>query len=95
MRWLIVTILSLIYVASPIDFVPEALLGPVGLTDDALAAALGIFAIFRMVKARKRARAAKAAATSGHSVNADSTSARPTSSPAGEPIETTARVVRD
>ncbi len=38
------------YVLSPIDFLPEALLGPVGLVDDLAAGALGVRALLGAVK---------------------------------------------
>jgi uncharacterized membrane protein YkvA (DUF1232 family) len=37
---MIMIILALIYVVSPIDFIPELVAGPIGLTDDMAAAAL-------------------------------------------------------
>ena len=43
---LIITILGLIYIFSPIDFLPEIFLGPIGLADDVLVAIIIIFSWF-------------------------------------------------
>lgn len=45
---IIVTILGLIYIFSPIDFIPEAILGPIGLADDliVLIAIIGSWVIY-------------------------------------------------
>ncbi len=37
---LIMMLLALVYIVSPVDAIPELLTGPIGLTDDAAAAAL-------------------------------------------------------
>jgi len=51
-NWLL--ILSLIYIISPIDFVPEFLLGPLGLIDDlGLVIVLLVIAIYKHSKANK------------------------------------------
>jgi uncharacterized membrane protein YkvA (DUF1232 family) len=45
---------ALAYLALPIDVVPEALLGPLGLVDDTgVVAAVGIW-VYRLVKARQK-----------------------------------------
>ncbi len=103
MRWVIVSILSLIYIVSPLDFVPEALLGPLGFTDDALVIAGWLFVTVRMIKAWRRSRAQRAAANSASTGGA--TSGADSNKPSGEPasgarggtsapIDTTARVIR-
>jgi hypothetical protein len=104
MRWVIVSILSLIYIVSPLDFVPEALLGPLGFTDDALVIAGWLFVTVRMIKAWRRSRAlrasaAQSAAAGGPTPGVDSTkpSGEPASGARGgtsAPIDTTARVIR-
>ena len=43
-----------IYIISPVDAIPEALLGPLGLIDDAGALVAGVAAIVAAIKSRKR-----------------------------------------
>jgi uncharacterized membrane protein YkvA (DUF1232 family) len=46
---------ALIYLVSPIDLLPEAVLGPVGLIDDVgVVGAVGIF-VYRLIQARRNA----------------------------------------
>lgn len=42
----IITAVGIIYILSPIDLLPEVMLGPIGFTDDALVAAGIVFAWF-------------------------------------------------
>ena len=42
-----------IYLISPIDLVPEAILGPLGLVDDAGVVAAVVLFVYKLVKARK------------------------------------------
>jgi uncharacterized membrane protein YkvA (DUF1232 family) len=42
-----------LYLISPIDLVPEAVLGPLGLVDDAGALAAAVLFVYKLVKARK------------------------------------------
>lgn len=46
-------ILYALYVASPIDLLPEGLLGPYGLADDVVAALLGLQSLFRAISAKE------------------------------------------
>jgi len=43
---ILATIFAIVYVVSPADFLPEAVLGPVGFTDDAIAVLIAIGAWF-------------------------------------------------
>lgn len=52
-NWVI--ILSLIYILSPIDFIPEILVGPLGLIDDlGVVLFLILFAFYREYNRRKK-----------------------------------------
>jgi uncharacterized membrane protein YkvA (DUF1232 family) len=42
-----------IYLVSPIDLVPEAILGPLGLVDDAGVVAAVVLFVYKLVKARR------------------------------------------
>jgi uncharacterized membrane protein YkvA (DUF1232 family) len=42
-----------IYLVSPIDLVPEAILGPLGLVDDTGAVAAVVLLVYKLVKARR------------------------------------------
>lgn len=42
-----------LYLISPIDLVPEAVLGPLGLVDDAGAMAAAVLFVYKLVKARR------------------------------------------
>ena len=42
-----------LYLISPIDLVPEAILGPLGLLDDAGAVAAVVLFVYKLVKARR------------------------------------------
>lgn len=42
-----------LYLISPIDLVPEAILGPLGLVDDAGVVAAAVLFIYKLVKARR------------------------------------------
>ena len=55
-----VIVLSVLYVLTPIDFIPEIIAGPLGLTDDMAAIAVIIATVMR---ARSRVAAAPAPAT--------------------------------
>lgn len=55
-RGVVAMIGALVYLASPIDVLPEALLGPLGLVDDAgVITGVTIF-VYKIVKARQRLR---------------------------------------
>lgn len=45
---IIVTVLAIIYIVSPVDFLPELVLGPIGLADDAVAIliAIGVWLVY-------------------------------------------------
>ncbi len=45
---------ALAYLASPVDVLPEALLGPLGLVDDAGVVTGAAVFVYRLVRARKR-----------------------------------------
>jgi uncharacterized membrane protein YkvA (DUF1232 family) len=45
-RWLTAAA-CLVYVLSPVDLLPEALLGPFGLADDVVVALIGLRAVFQ------------------------------------------------
>jgi len=50
-------VLSLIYIISPIDFIPEFLIGPLGLVDDlGLIIIMLLFAVINSFKAKKGAK---------------------------------------
>lgn len=57
-RGLIAMIGALVYLVSPLDVLPEALLGPVGLLDDAGAATAVVVFVYKLVTVRKRLEAA-------------------------------------
>lgn len=42
-----------LYLVSPIDLVPEAVLGPLGLVDDAGAVAAAVLFVYKLVKVRR------------------------------------------
>lgn len=52
-----------IYCISPIDFLPEAFLGPFGLIDDAGAAAVGLISAVAAYRAGRPVKSAKAASS--------------------------------
>jgi uncharacterized membrane protein YkvA (DUF1232 family) len=53
-RGVVAMIGALFYLALPVDLVPEALLGPIGVIDDTgVLAAVGIW-VYRLVKARQK-----------------------------------------
>jgi len=53
-RGLVAMLGALVYLALPIDLVPEALLGPLGLVDDTgVLTAVGIW-VYKLVKARQK-----------------------------------------
>jgi len=53
-RGLIAMIGALVYLASPIDVLPEVMLGPLGLLDDAgVVTAVAVF-VYKLVKVKKR-----------------------------------------
>jgi uncharacterized membrane protein YkvA (DUF1232 family) len=51
MKHVMVAIFSILYVVSPIDFLPEIVLGPVGAVDDIAAAIIGIVSAKRAMSA--------------------------------------------
>ena len=53
-RGLIAMIGALIYLVSPIDLLPEAMLGPFGLLDDAGAATAAAVFVYKLVTVKKR-----------------------------------------
>ena len=53
-RGLIAMIGALVYMASPIDLLPEALLGPFGLLDDAGAATAAAVFVYKLVTVKRR-----------------------------------------
>ena len=44
---MIIALLSILYIISPIDILPEAILGPIGLIDDLVVLLIGIGAFSR------------------------------------------------
>jgi uncharacterized membrane protein YkvA (DUF1232 family) len=53
LRGIIAMVGALIYLVSPVDVLPEAVLGPFGLLDDAgVVTAVGVF-VYRMIQARR------------------------------------------
>jgi uncharacterized membrane protein YkvA (DUF1232 family) len=53
-RGLIAMAGALVYLASPIDVLPEVLLGPIGLLDDAGAATAAAVFVYKLVTVKKR-----------------------------------------
>jgi uncharacterized membrane protein YkvA (DUF1232 family) len=53
-RGLIAMIGSLVYLASPVDVLPEVMLGPIGLLDDAGAVTAAAIFVYKLVTVRKR-----------------------------------------
>ena len=53
-RGLIAMFGALIYLASPIDVLPEAILGPIGLLDDAGAVTAAAVFVYKLVTVKKR-----------------------------------------
>ena len=53
-RGVVAMVSALVYLASPVDVLPEAILGPLGLVDDAgVVTGVAIF-VYKIVQARKR-----------------------------------------
>jgi uncharacterized membrane protein YkvA (DUF1232 family) len=63
MNWkeILALVASIGTLASPIDLVPEAILGPIGLSDDLIAVVVAGFTLYKAVKVFRESRAAKAA----------------------------------
>ena len=57
-RGLVAMIGALVYLVSPIDVLPEALLGPIGLLDDAGAVTAVAVFVYKLVMVKKRLEAA-------------------------------------
>lgn len=57
-RGLIAMIGSLVYLASPVDVLPEVMLGPLGLLDDAGAVTAAAIFVYKLVNVKKRLDAA-------------------------------------
>jgi uncharacterized membrane protein YkvA (DUF1232 family) len=53
-RGLVAMIGSLVYLASPVDVLPEMLLGPLGLLDDAGAVTAAAIFVYKLVTVRRR-----------------------------------------
>jgi uncharacterized membrane protein YkvA (DUF1232 family) len=53
-RGLIAMIGSLVYLASPVDVLPEVMLGPLGLLDDAGAVTAAAIFVYKLVTVRRR-----------------------------------------
>jgi uncharacterized membrane protein YkvA (DUF1232 family) len=53
-RGLIAMIGALVYLASPIDVLPEAMLGPLGLLDDAGAVTAAAIFVYKLATAKRR-----------------------------------------
>jgi uncharacterized membrane protein YkvA (DUF1232 family) len=53
-RGLVAMIGALVYIASPIDVLPEAVLGPIGLLDDAGAATAAAVFVYKLVTVKRR-----------------------------------------
>jgi len=53
-RGLVAMIGGLVYLVSPVDVLPEALLGPIGLLDDAGAATAVAVFVYKLVTVKKR-----------------------------------------
>ena len=52
-RGVVAMVTALAYVATPIDVIPEAILGPVGLIDDAGVVTGVAFFVYRLIRARR------------------------------------------
>ncbi len=57
-RGLVAMIGALVYLASPVDVLPEIVLGPLGLLDDAGAVTAAAIFVYKLVTIRKRLQAA-------------------------------------
>lgn len=57
-RGLVAMFGSLVYLASPIDVLPEVILGPIGLLDDAGAATAAAVFVYKIVTVKRRLEAA-------------------------------------
>lgn len=57
-RGLVAMIGALVYLASPIDVLPEVILGPIGLLDDAGAATAAAVFVYKLVAVKRRLEAA-------------------------------------
>ena len=53
-RGLIAMIGALVYLASPVDVLPEVILGPIGLLDDAGAATAAAVFVYKLVNVKRR-----------------------------------------
>jgi uncharacterized membrane protein YkvA (DUF1232 family) len=53
-RGLVAMIGSLVYLASPVDVLPEVMLGPIGLLDDAGAVTAAAVFVYKIVSVKKR-----------------------------------------
>jgi uncharacterized membrane protein YkvA (DUF1232 family) len=53
-RGLIAMIGALVYLASPLDVLPEVILGPIGLLDDAGAATAAAVFVYKLVNVKRR-----------------------------------------
>lgn len=53
-RGLVAMIGSLVYLASPVDVLPEVLLGPIGMLDDAGAVTAAAVFVYKLVTIKKR-----------------------------------------
>ena len=53
-RGLIAMIVALVYLASPVDVLPEAMLGPLGLLDDAGAVTAAAVFVYKLVTVKRR-----------------------------------------
>jgi uncharacterized membrane protein YkvA (DUF1232 family) len=53
-RGLVAMIGALVYLASPVDVLPEVMLGPIGLLDDAGAATAAAVFVYKLVTIKKR-----------------------------------------
>jgi len=53
-RGVVAMIGSLVYLASPVDVLPEIVLGPIGLLDDAGAATAAAVFVYKLVTVRRR-----------------------------------------
>ena len=53
-RGLIAMIGALVYLASPVDLLPEAMLGPIGLLDDAGAVTAAAVFVYKLVTVKRR-----------------------------------------
>jgi uncharacterized membrane protein YkvA (DUF1232 family) len=66
LKAVLVAVGALLYGASPIDVIPELLVGPLGFGDDAVVLAAAGFAIYRMLRSRAvRRRSTPRSATTG------------------------------